>query len=75
MAKIAPRLDAGLLGVRKGEAAAEPMTQERLVQEERRALTLRVPLSLHGRLRKAAFDQDRPMQDIIFEALEKHLEA
>ena len=37
------------------------------------ALTLRITPALHDRLRREAFEQRRPMQDIILEAVASHL--
>jgi predicted HicB family RNase H-like nuclease len=64
-----------LLGVAKGDAkvatpAPAPSTNGATGKV---ALTLRIAPALHDRLRLAAFEQRRPMQDIILEALASHL--
>ena len=69
-----PRLDAALLGVPKGGAKAQPQTTP-APPARRVALTLRIEPALHDRLRLASFEQRRPMQDIILEALSRQLDG
>ena len=75
MRASSPRLNAGLLGVPKGEAKAQPQVTPASTSAAggKVALTLRINPQLHDRLRREAFEQRRPMQDIIIEAVTNHL--
>lgn len=72
-----PRLNAGLMGVPKGEAKAQPQTPSAPAggATGKVALTLRIAPALHEQLRLASFEQRRPMQDIILEALANHFDS
>lgn len=71
------RLNADLMGVPKGEAKAQPQTTSAPTGgiTGKVALTLRIAPALHEQLRLASFQQRRPMQDIILEALAHHLDS
>ncbi len=70
-----PRLNAGLVSVPKGGAKAQPQTSPPSGAVGKVALTLRIAPALHDKLRLASFEQRRPMQDIILEALASHLDG
>lgn len=70
-----PRLSSGLVSVPKGGAKAEPPIAPANGSIGKVALTLRIAPALHDKLRLAAFEQRRPMQDIILEALARQLDS
>lgn len=71
-----PRLDAALLSVPKGEAGAAPAeASSTALPAGRVAFTLRITPELHERLRRMAFEQRRPMQDLILEAVARWLDG
>lgn len=80
MPKPSQPLSAALLGTPKGEATSsspdpQPLSPSATLPSGRVALTLRIAPELHERLRRLAFEQRRPMQSIILEAIASHLDA
>jgi hypothetical protein len=77
MAKQPQRLSADLLGVPKGEAGADTPEPEREDQSGMPtptvALTVRVSLDVHEKLRERSFRKRRPIAVMLREALDRYL--